>query len=158
MVRTNGDDPSEQQVVDDIARVGWHCVHIMAEGERVEYSFTIGLFKTYRHPELIVFGLPSAVAHNILAVVEHEAKRGEPLDLSLPTDALLRGYSCCFAEVPVAEYHEHVGFCRWYYQGNAFPLYQIVWPSRSGLFPWHSEASPEFRSAQPVIARAAHGA
>jgi hypothetical protein len=63
MVRKTADDQSEQKVLDDIETFGWHCVHIMAEGEFPEYSFTVGLFHTYEHPELIIFGLHSEVAH-----------------------------------------------------------------------------------------------
>jgi len=157
VIRTVGEDKSERKILDDIAEFGWHCVHILAEGEYVEYSFTVGLFQTYGHPELIIFGLSSDVARQILSIAAHEAKRGAPLDMASSTDALLNGYSCCFTEVPVSEYHEHIGFCRWYYQGNDFPLYQIVWPSRTGLFPWHPDASQEFKGAQPVLAQAAGG-
>jgi hypothetical protein len=157
MVRTIAEDASEQKVIDDITEFGWHCVHIMADDEHVQYSFTVGLFHTYGHPELIIFGLSSDVAHKILSIAAHEAKRGAPLDLSVPTDALLNGYSCCFAEVPQAQYHENLGYCRWYYEGNDFPMFQVVWPSRSGLFPWHPEASQEFKSTQPVLAVAASG-
>jgi hypothetical protein len=155
MVRTVGEDQSEQRVLDDIAQFGWHCVHILAEHGRPEYSFTIGLFQTYGHPELIIFGLSSTVAHSILSIATHEAERGEPIDVNAPTDALLHGHTCCLAEVPASQYHDHVGFARWYYLGNGFPLYQIVWPSRSGLFPWHPEATEEFKAIQPVIAQAA---
>ena len=157
MVRAVGDDKSEQRVVDDVAKFGWHCVHILAEGEAPEYSFTVGLFHSYRHPELIIFGLSSKVAHQILTTAANAAKSGQALDLSQPTDELLNNYSCCFVEVPPSEYYEHVGFCRWYYEGNSFPLYQIVWPSRSGLFPWHSQAPEAFRVSQPVLGHAADG-
>ena len=157
MVRTIGEDESEQKVIDDIADFGWHCVHIIAEEDLPEYSFTVGLFQTYKHPELIIFGLPSKVSHQILGIVADAVKTGQPFDLAQPTDALISNYSCCFAQVPTSEYHEHVGYCRWYYRGNDFPLYQIVWPSRAGLFPWHPQAAPEFRAAQPVIAIAASG-
>ena len=155
MVRQIGEDASERKVLADIAEFGWHCVHIMADGELVEYSFTVGLFQTYRHPELIVFGLPPGVAHKVLCNAVDEAQRGAPIDLSSPSDALLNNYSCCFVEVPTSEYHEHVGIARWYYQGNDFPLVQVVWPSRSGLFPWHAAATPEFKLSQPVLAAVA---
>jgi len=59
--------------------------------------------------------------------------------------------------VPSSQYYEHVGLCRWYYEGNGFPLYQVVWPSRSGFFPWHSRAPEAFRAAQPVLGQAASG-
>jgi len=158
MVRTVGEDESEQKVIDDIANFGWHCVHIIAEENLPEYSFTVGLFQTYKHPELIIFGLPSKISHHILGVAADAAKSDHPIDLTQPTGALIENYSCCFAQVPTSEYQEHVGYSRWYYKGNDFPLYQIVWPSRTGVFPWHPQATREFRAAQPVIAIAASGA
>jgi hypothetical protein len=157
MVRTIGEDKSEQKVIDDIAELGWHCLHIMAEGDEVEYSFTVGLFQSFGHPELIVFGLPSTISHKILSIAADAAKSGSPIDLAQPTDALLNNYACCFAEVSPSKYHEYVGYARWYYQGNGFPLFQIVWPSRFGLFPWDHQATAEFRAAQPIIAHAPSG-
>ncbi len=157
MVRIAGEDKSEQKVIDDIASYGWHCVNIMEERDLPPYSFTIGLFHSYGHPELIIFGLKAETAHKILAIAADAAKTGAPIDLSQPTDALLNNYACCFVQVPVTEYHEHVGYCRWYYQGNDFPLYQVVWPSRSGIYPWHPDATSEFRAIQPVISGSSGG-
>src|SRR5690606_24619821 len=118
MVRTVGEDQREQKVIDDIATHGWHCVNIMADGELPPYSFSVGLFHSYGHPELIIFGLRADVAHQILTIAADAAKRGAPLDLTQPTDELLNNYSCCFVQVPITEYHDNVGYCRWYYLGN----------------------------------------
>ena len=158
MVRTVGDDPGDRKLLDDVATHGWHCVHILEDEDGPEYSFTVGLFHSFGHPELIIFGLSAKVAHQILEIMVDAAKAGTPIDLSKPTDELLNNYTCCFADVPHAQYHEHVGFCRWFYEGNHFPLYQIVWPSRAGLYPWHPDASAEFKAMQPVIAHAPLGA
>ena len=157
-VRTTGDDPAEQQVIDNIAKYGWHCVGISEENDEAAYAFTVGLFHTYKHPELVIFGLRGEIAHQILSLAVDAILRNEALDLASPTEELLKGYPCCFAEVPASNYHEYVGFCRWFYRGNAFPLYQIVWPSRTGLFPWHPDATQEFKLAQPVIALTPSGA
>jgi Domain of unknown function (DUF4262) len=151
MVRSAGEDSGERKVIADIAKFGWHCVHIHGEGDIVEYTFTVGLFQTCQHPELIIFGIPSKVSHQILTIAADAAKSGEPLELSQTTQSLLEGYPCCFAEVPRTEYREYVGYARWYYEGDGFPLYQIVWPARSGQFPWDQLASAEFKRAQPVI-------
>lgn len=157
MVRTVGEDPLEQKVIDDIAKFGWHCVNIMAEGSGVEYSFTVGLFHTFQHPEFIIFGLSPEIAHQILSIAVDAIKNKAPLDLSAPTDMLLEDYACCFVEVPISRYYDYMGFCCWFYEGNNFPLYQIVWPSREGLFPWHPEVSAAFKCAQPVIGDAVSG-
>ena len=151
MVRTVGADSGEIKLIADVEKFGWHCVNILAEGEEPPYSFTVGLFHTYNYPELIIFGLPDNVAHQILGIAADALKNGAPIDLSCSSEELLEGYACCFAEVPVNQYRENVGFCRWFYEGDAFPLYQIVWPSREGYFPWHPDAATSFRSAQPVL-------
>jgi hypothetical protein len=92
MVRTAGEDAPEQKVIDDIAKYGWHCVNILAEGDDGPFSFTVGLFHTYKHPELIIFGLPSSVAHQVLQVAVDAIHDGKPIDMSQPTDELLEGY------------------------------------------------------------------
>jgi hypothetical protein len=157
-VRTTGEDEAERRVIANIAEYGWHCVGISAEGQEAGYAFTVGLFHTYRHPELVIFGLRDEAAHGILNLAAEAARTERPLDLAVPSDELIEGYQCCFVEVPKSNYQEYVGFCRWFYKGNGFPLYQIVWPSRSGLYPWHPDASQEFKLAQPVIAPAASAA
>ncbi|WP_445370113.1 DUF4262 domain-containing protein (plasmid) [Methylomonas sp. HW2-6] len=157
MVRTVGTDPGETKLLEDVEKFGWHCLNILAEGELPPYSFTVGLFHSYQHPELIIFGLPANVAHQILHIAAEAIKDGNPIGLALPTEELLEGYSCCFVEVPISHYRENVGFCRWFYEGDAFPLYQVVWPSREGLFPWHAAVSESFRSIQPVSGATRHG-
>ncbi|WP_371764686.1 DUF4262 domain-containing protein [Massilia sp.] len=157
MVRKVGEDSPEQKVIDNIAEYGWHCVRILEDADLPGYAFTIGNFQSYKHPEFIIFGLPSEVAHQVLNLAVSGLNKGAIFDLSVPTDELLNGYPCVFVEVPESEYREHVGFCRWYYEGNNFPLYQIVWPSRDGKFPWHVEASDSFRARQPVLGHSQQG-
>lgn len=126
-------------------------MNVLAEEGLPGFSFSVGNYHSYKHPELIIFGLRPDVAHQILNLALAGLNDGSIVDLSAPTDELLNGNSCVFVKVPEAEYHEHVGFGRWYYEGNSFPLYQIVWPSKNGYFPWHPEASEAFRAAQPVL-------
>jgi hypothetical protein len=151
MVQSTATDDGERQVLDDIAEHGWHCVNILEEEGQPPWAFTIGLFHTWNHPELIIFGLRGNVAHEILAIVARGLKEGRRIDLSLPTDDLLNNGSCLFVEVPQSQYREHVGYARWYYQWKAFPLFQVVWPSREGHFPWNPKAAESFRLWQPVL-------
>lgn len=78
MIRDTGHDESERQLIDGVAKYGWHRIHIMEEGEQVGYSFTVGLYQyqTYGHPQPIIFGLPSRVSHQILSIVAHAAQAG----------------------------------------------------------------------------------
>lgn len=158
MVRKIADDASDQKVLDDIAECGWHCTAVFEDDEGPGFAFTIGVFHSYQHPEFIIFGLPPEVAHEVLHLAVEGVKSGAISDLSLPADELLEGYACVFSRVPETEYRDHVGYCRWYYEGNDFPLYQIVWPSKHGSFPWNPDASDAFRARQPVLGHSGRGA
>jgi len=142
---------SEQKVIDDIAAYGWHCVHIVADDSGPAYSFTIGAWHSYRQPELLIMGLPHDPARQILALAIEALRSGDITDLNAPTSALLIGHDCVFVRVPETHYHEHVGYARWYYKGNDFPLYQIVWPSREGRLPWQAPADASYLAQQPLL-------
>jgi hypothetical protein len=158
MIKRIATDPGERKVLDDIAKYGWHCVNILEEADQPPWSFTIGLFESWKHPELVIFGLKRDIAHEILNIVAADLAAGKSPDLSRPNDDLAEGYSCMFLEVPKASYRKYVGFACWYYRGNNFPLYQIAWPSKEGAFPWEAHASDSLKKWQPVIGRVPIGA
>ena len=151
MVRQAGEDASEQKVIDDIATHGWHCVHISADDVGPGYSFTIGASHSFGQPEFLILGLPSATAHQILDVALDAVRSGAIADFTATTGALLKDHQCAFVRVPPEQYRDYVGYARWYYQGDDFALYQIVWPSRDGLFPWQAQASAQYVDSQPLL-------
>ena len=158
MPRTTATDSGEQKLLDDVAKFGWHCMKVFGDNDHEPFTYTIGFFESYGYPELLIYGLPGEVAHSVLTIAAKAAASGKPLNLGEPTEELLEGYACVFVPVPRAEYAEHVGFARWYYEGDDFPVQQIVWPSKDGLFPWHPKAPPAFRAKQPVLGQRESGA
>jgi hypothetical protein len=144
-------DAPEQKLLHDVAEFGWHCIKIMEDDGRPSWAFSIGLYETWGHPELVLFGLNGDTAHRIMGIVAEGLAKGNRPTLSAPTEDLLCGYACHYVRVPQNQYAEHVGFALWYYEGANFPLYQIVWPSKEGLFPWDVQATASFRQLQPVL-------
>ena len=158
MPRTQATDESEQKLLDDVQKFGWHCMNVSGDEEHEPFAYTIGLFQTYGYPEVLIYGLARNVAHAVITIAAEAAAKGMPFNLDEATDGLVEDYSCVFVPVPLGEYREHVGFALWYYQGSEFPVYQIVWPSKAGHFPWHEDASDAFRAKQPVLGQQARGA
>jgi Domain of unknown function (DUF4262) len=150
-----GSDGAEKKVLSDVAEYGWHCLNILEEDGYAPFSFSIGLYETWKFPELIIVGLKREVAHGVLNIVATALKEGNRPDLGATNQDLLEGYACCFVEVSKSYYRDYVGTARWYYGGDSFPLYQIVWPSKQGHFPWHSDASESFVRWQPVLGEGA---
>jgi len=146
-----GSDDAERKVLADVKKHGWHCLNIFEEDGQPPWTFSIGFHKTWDFPELIVIGLKRDVAHATLNIVATQLAEGRRLDLAADNDDLFNEIPCCFVEVPKSAYREYVGTARWFYGGNDFPLYQIVWPSKDGCFPWNERASASFKQWQPVL-------
>jgi hypothetical protein len=58
--------PSEQKVITHVEGHGWSVANIEERGDSVGWSFTVGLFENYKHPEVIIFGMSHDSRHRIL--------------------------------------------------------------------------------------------
>jgi hypothetical protein len=140
---------SDKLLLQDVVNYGWHCVSI--EDVEIPYCFSVGFFRSFQQPELIVVGLPPNVAHQFLCIAASASRKGSPIDTSQPTNAFMPDYLCKFVEVPRAKFREFAGYCVWYYKGLDFQMQHLVWPSREGLFPWDSDAPANYVHAQPIF-------
>jgi hypothetical protein len=48
-------------------------------------------------------------------------------------------------------YDVHVGYAIWFNKGRDFPLYQILWPDKSGGFPGEPGFDASMARVQPVL-------
>ncbi len=117
-----GTDLGEQKVLSDIAEYDWHCMHVIEDDGQPPWSFTIGLYDTWQHPELIVVGRSRATAHEMLSAIAGEIEDGRPPDLTSADPYLVMGMPCRFIQVLPRYYSDYVGFARWYYRERHFPL------------------------------------
>jgi hypothetical protein len=146
-------DLGEQKVLSDINEYGWHCMNVVEDDGHPPWSFTIGLYETWQHPELIVIGRSRATSHEMVKTLSSKIEDGCAPDLSHADGHLLLGMKCHFLEVNARYFSDYVGFALWYYRGKRFPLYQIVWPNHESLYPWDEQASKPFKEWQPVLGR-----
>lgn len=146
-------DEIERQVIDDIAQYGWHVIQVAEDDEGPAFAFSIGFYRSFGHPEVIITGLPIDVMHVILNAIGDSLRAGMRFEADGTYDTLLEGYDCTFRPVPKEQYREFLGTAMWYYKGTDFPCLQCFWPDRAGRWPWDPEASERFRAAQPLVAR-----
>lgn len=147
-------DPGEQKVVDDVREYGWHVINVLAEGELPEFSYTIGLFQNYRHPEILVYGLPRDRAHPMVNELGGSIRDGQVFLAGRTYDEILRNHSCTFRIIPQAQYLKHLGWAMWFYEGGEFPALQLVYPDSGGRWPWQDGVAEGFRRRQPILADA----
>jgi len=148
----------EELVLRNIKDYGWHFTHVFGDDNGPSFSYSVGVLASYNHPEIILFGLPQEAAHGLVSLIASRAATGDPVDLSLPSDEIIPGFSCVFVKVSRANRQEYALSDCWLYQGSNFPMYQLVWASTEGLFPWHPDAPESFRWSQPVLGDLGSGA
>lgn len=141
----------DQQVLDDIQQYGRHIVHVLGEDDLPPFSYSVGLFETYDHPEVIIIGLRRDLAHIILNNIGEDIKSGHSYPALKWSDDILENYNCLFVAVDKANYREYVGYDLWYYDGDDFPLLQCIYPSGKGIYPWEDAWPEELKPVQPVL-------
>ncbi|MBX3691629.1 DUF4262 domain-containing protein [Dokdonella sp.] len=148
----------ERSVLRNVEEFGWHCTSVFESednnNDEPPFSYSVGLYHSFQQPEFIVFGLDPGVAHSIISICANKFEAGEQLDLEQHSYDLINNFPCVFVRVPRDRYYDYVYSALWFYAEEDFPLYQIVWPNKDGLFPWHPGSPESFRQWQPVLRQA----
>ena len=133
-----------------VQKYGWAVVKVDATEREPNYAYTVGLFKNFRHPEIIMFGLAPDVLHQILNGIGDQVRAGHSFPAPGVSSDVLEGYECAFRDVAPGARAAYMGAAVDFY-GHDFPAVHCVWPDRDGRFPWDRGASPEFRRSQPMV-------
>ncbi len=149
------DDPKErareEKCLADIEQHDLHVVWVHGNAEWPQFTYSIGLFRRFGLPEVIIVGLGSDLAHWVLNELARRAREGQRFVEGEEAEGLLEGFPVTFRRVPDEHVEAHFGWARWYYEGRPFPTLQLVFPSTAGVWPWDSQASESFRSLQPIL-------
>jgi len=145
-------DEHEQKALDDVQRYGLHIVNVLEEGTLPSFAYTVGLFHTFQHPEVLVYGLPQDRAHRILNDLADNLRAGRRYVAGGVYEDLLERYSCTFRLIPPSHYREHLGWASWFNETPDFPALQLIYPDKEGRWPWQDGASDGFRHHQLVLA------
>jgi hypothetical protein len=129
-------DKSEKKALSDIKNYGLHIVHVYEDEENPRFSYTVGLYENYLHPEILIIGLKQELAHVLLNNMAFEIKNGKNYTAGEFHEDVLDDFLCYFGEVSKTKYKEYVGWTIWFYEGYDFPLIQCVYPTIEGIFPW----------------------
>lgn len=147
-------DPKQELLIKirkDIDEIGWSAIGVFPteDDPGTTFTYTIGLRDTWDHPEMIVVGLQSELAHGILSSAITGIKEGKKYgpgkyqDLisdpeGAPMDALIR-------VVPTPG--RPLNWARMFHGKNESAL-QIMWPDENGKFPGE-KGYDETRFPQP---------
>jgi len=140
-------------ILTNIDEVGWHVTGVFADPKKntPPFCYSVGLFSSYEHPELIVFGLPHETAHLLINAIGEKIKKGQgfipgekyDIDFSFPL---------CLSRINKKYYADYLSHANWYYEdGGSFSCLQILWPDKEGVYPYEDGFDPKFIPYQPQL-------
>src|SRR5262245_13897008 len=103
-------DDHELRVLGHIEQHGWTVTNIREHDGNPGWAFTIGLFESYGHPEVIIFGMSAESRHSILNWIGENAKGGKAFTANQEHDWVLKGYNCWSREVTSVWFKDLVGW------------------------------------------------
>jgi hypothetical protein len=127
---------------------GWAVQHAHGDVTFPPFSYTVGLAK-WGHPEIVVVGLPPAVAQSQLNTLAERVRAGNRLVAGQRIDDLLRSYACVLVTVADSRL---LPIANAIYRGDGPPIsaVQLVWPDPAGRFPWQRGCTTR-PAAQPLL-------
>jgi hypothetical protein len=142
---------ADRKLLEDIASHGWHVIRVPERGVTPGWAFTIGLYRSFQHPELVIFGLPLEVMHRILNQLGDDVAKGLEFSAHSESDRVLENYTCAFRPVASPWLRPFLGYALWFYSNEAFPALQCLWPDRAGHLPDDPAFDPDLKSLQPLL-------
>ncbi|WP_221090505.1 DUF4262 domain-containing protein [Deinococcus aquaedulcis] len=133
----------------DVRACGWHVVMVPEDAEGPALAYTVGLTQTFRHPELILFGLPLPTMQAILNLAAALIREGQRFPAGTHSKQLLEQTEVRFEQVNARHHDEFLGMARRSTGKVPFAALQIIWPNRAGQFP--GPGLPVSVTRQPLL-------
>ena len=141
----------QRKVVYDVNTFGWHVMLVLGEPDVPGWSYTIGLFTNFGHPEVAMFGLDPRVMHQVLNIVGRSVQRGDRFSDGVETRALLEEHRCIFRAVSPIWALDLFVYARWFHGPVDFPMLQVFWPDHAGRYPWQRGFDATLAPYQPLL-------
>lgn len=141
-------------ILKDIQEYRMHITYVETDDYNPRFGYSIGLFKEFHHPELIIIGLDSESTGAILNNARKEIEKGIKFIEGVTYHGFLHELPVQFVEVKKEHYPDYLGYAGWYNNNSInFPSLQIVWPDKQGRFPWDDGFNENFKFKQPLLDR-----
>ena len=144
-------DEADRRILENVNEHGWHVALVLEQGTTPGWGYSIGFYHTFRHPEVVVFGLPKDLAHSVINFVGDDIKAGKRFESGKQYAELLDGVLCTLQRVEKVWYRPFLGRAIAFYNGEAFPVLQCVWPDKDQNYPWDPKYRSDWLWAQPLL-------
>lgn len=153
--KRNADAPQtqEEKILVDIEKFGWTVILVEGTDYLPTFAYTIGLFKNYKHPEIIAFGLDLEILQDTLNSIGEGVKSGATIESRKNYPEIFEESRTEFVKVDPRNIEDYFGYAVDYYEEIPFPALELVWTDENDNFPWDSDYSEGCLWSQPLLDR-----
>ncbi|WP_069661298.1 DUF4262 domain-containing protein [Arcticibacter eurypsychrophilus] len=137
----------------NIDKFGLQVIMVGSTSYNPSFAYSIGLTQTYKHAEIICFGLPNDLGHAIINDLAEIIKKGEKIDTGKIYTEIFQDSRAAFIKVDKRNIADYFGAALNYYGDKGFDALQVVWTDRNDKFPWEDTFEEEFLYKQPLLDR-----
>jgi hypothetical protein len=145
------DQNDRKRIRDNIKKFGWHVTLVLERNSLPGWGYSIGFYETFKHAEVVIFGLPKDATHSIINFIGEDIKSGKHYEADKEYPDILEGAFCRFQTVESVWLPPLLGRATSYYDSRAFPVLQCIWPDKNQHYPWDSEFRRDWLWAQPLL-------
>jgi len=138
-----------------IEKFGLQVITVMVSSTSYSqpFAYSIGLWETYKHPEIICFGLPKDLAHAIINDVAEFIKQGEKFETNKDYSEIFKASRAAFLSVDKRNIDDYFRVALEYYKNKEFEALQLIWTDRNDKFPWEENFEEVILYKQPLLDR-----
>lgn len=137
----------------NIDKFGLQVIMVNSTSYSPSFAYSIGLWKTYNHPEIICFGLPNDLGHAIINDVAEIIKRGARIQTGEDYTDIFKDSRATFLQVDKRNVEDYFGVASEHYMGEQFEAIQLIWTDTNNKFPWEENFEEKFLHTQPLLDR-----
>ncbi|OJJ14267.1 hypothetical protein BKI52_43050 [marine bacterium AO1-C] len=142
-----------ESILKDIEQNQLCVAYINTDGYNPRFGYSIGLFKQFHHPEILLIGLDSDSTEAIINNAKNQIVEGTRFIEGVNYPDFLIDLPVQFIEVQPAHFPDYMGYASWYNDYQDFPVLQMIWPDKDGNFPWDEGFNEKFKFEQPLLDR-----
>ncbi len=132
------------QTKTNIDKYGLQVIMVKGSDYSPPFAYSIGLFETYKQPEVICFGLPDKLGHEIINDIAELIKSGETIKTYSNYSDIFKDSRAKFLPVDKRNISDYFGVALQYYDKTEFPAVQLIWTDRNDKFPWEEGFEEKF--------------
>lgn len=148
------DDAKDLRLIKNVIEHGCHIIGVEREVGHPEFAYSIGLYLNFLHPEVMIVEMDASTAATAINRIVARLKSGEKFSCGVPYEGLHDAVPLLFRELRMEDHLDELGFAIWFYcsrsRGLRFPVYQAMWPDRSGRFPSDTDCDPAVAKRQTL--------